>query len=178
MHECATSEQIEVLIIATELDITGTVFASDRNTVISLHDRIEELLERYTDSRLVPLREVVTIEHLRDGEVLREFTDSREVHSIESLTIVVDLQFRDIDNTRELLEKSTSMFLCLSTRQHRTLGILVTRITYLSRRITKKKDSSMSHLLELAKLHKRYHMPDMDTRSHRIDTELHDKPLS
>jgi 2-hydroxy-3-keto-5-methylthiopentenyl-1-phosphate phosphatase len=89
-HECTASEKVEVLVITPELDITGSVFFRDRDGVISLHDRIEELLERYADSSLIPLREVISIKHLCDREIFRELTDSGEVHSIESFAIVVD----------------------------------------------------------------------------------------
>ena len=45
IHECASCEEIEVLIIPTELDITRTIALRDRDRIISLHDRIEEFLE-------------------------------------------------------------------------------------------------------------------------------------
>ena len=45
IHECASCEEIEVLIIPTEFDVTRTIALRDRDRIISLHDRIEEFLE-------------------------------------------------------------------------------------------------------------------------------------
>jgi len=178
MHEGTTSEEIEVLIIAPEFHITGSILASDRHGVIPLHDRIEKFLEGDTLSCLISLREVITIEHLCHGEVFREFTYSGKVHLIKSFTIVVDLKFRYIDNARKLVEKCTSMLSCLFTSEHRTFCILVTRISDLCRRITEKEDSSMSHLLELAELHKRDHVSEVDLRCDWINPEFYYEFLS
>jgi hypothetical protein len=93
MHECTTSQEIEVLIISTELYITCTVFLCYSNTIISLHDRIEELLKRDTLTFLIALREVVTIQHLGNRKVLGEFTYSCKIYLIKSLTIVVYFEF-------------------------------------------------------------------------------------
>jgi uncharacterized protein YrzB (UPF0473 family) len=93
MEESSSSEEIEVLIIAPELDITRSILASDRDTIISLHDRIEEFLERDAFSCLISLGEIISIEHLCHREVLRKFTDSCEVHLIESFAIVIDFEF-------------------------------------------------------------------------------------
>ena len=60
--DVATQQQVELLIGPAELDIR-----LDRDGVVSLHDRIEQLEHRDRLARGEALGEVVALEQLRDG---------------------------------------------------------------------------------------------------------------
>lgn len=70
------------------------------------------------------------------------------------------------------------MKLRLFSREHRTFGILIARITDLSRRISEEEYRGMPHFLELSELHEWDHMSEMDLGGNWIDPELDDELIS
>ena len=70
----AAREQVVELVGAAELDV-----GLDRDRVVGLHQRVEELGDRDRPPRGEALREVVALEDLRDGRRARQAEDLGEV---------------------------------------------------------------------------------------------------
>ncbi len=98
VHECPSSEEIEILIIASKFEITTSIFSCDSNTIVSLHDRIKKFLKGNTFSFLISLGEIISIQHLSHRKIRSKFTHSCKIHSIKPLTIIVNMDLRNIDH--------------------------------------------------------------------------------
>ena len=85
-HHLAAGEQVVELVGAAELDV-----GLDRDRVVGLHQRVEELGDRDRLLRLHPLLEVVALEDPRDGDRPREPDDVGVGQLREPLAVVPHL---------------------------------------------------------------------------------------
>ena len=83
----AADQQIEFLIGAAELDV-----GAQRDRVIALHQRIQELVHGDRLAGLVALAEVLTLEHARDGVAWPQ--------SRSNLTAAIGPNQRELKSTR------------------------------------------------------------------------------
>ena len=97
-HHVPPGEQVVELVGATDLDV-----GPDRDRVVGLHQRVEELGERDRLVRREPLREVVALEQLGDGERAGEPDDLGVRERPEPLAVVPDLGALPVEDAEGLL---------------------------------------------------------------------------
>ena len=87
-------EQVEELVGAAELDV-----ALERDRVVGLEQRVEELVLVDGPLLVEALREVVALEHARDGVFAMSSTISTGVMRVEPLGVVADLDPPLVEDT-------------------------------------------------------------------------------
>ncbi len=103
-----------MLVGASELDI-----GLNRNGVVTLEQRVEELADRDRLFCGESLREVVSLEHPSHCVVRREFQQAGRAESVEPLRVPPDLEILIGQHERKLFEYVIRMRVDLVLGQHR-----------------------------------------------------------
>ena len=85
--EVSSDEEVEVLVGPADLDV-----GADGDRVVALQERVHELAHRDRLPRLVPLGEVVALEHPRDRVIRRHLEQSFDAEGLEPLGVAPDLE--------------------------------------------------------------------------------------
>ena len=167
LHDLAAGEEVVQLVGAAQLDVR-----LDRDRVIGLHERIEELRHGDRLLRRVPGGEVVALEQARDGHDPRQPDDVGKAELGEPLAVVAHFGPLGIEDLHRLVDVRMGVRLDLLVRQHGAFGGAAGRITDPGRVVADDQDAGVAGVLECAHPLQRDAPADVDVRRSDVDAEL------
>ena len=96
--QLAADLQVEPLIRAAQLDI-----GLQRDRIVALRERIEQLVQRDGLFFLEALVELLALQHLRDGEMRGEADDALEAERAQPLGVEADFGLIAIEDAEDLV---------------------------------------------------------------------------
>ncbi|EXF46863.1 hypothetical protein BAY1663_00587 [Pseudomonas sp. BAY1663] len=166
-------QQVELLIGATKLDI-----GLERHRVISLDQRIKELVNGDRLVTGVALAEIIALEHARNGVLRGEPDEVGRRELVHPGRIERHLGLCRIENLEHLGLVGLGILEYLVTRQGRPGSTFATWITNHPREIPYKEDHLMPQILKLAHLVDEHGMAQMKVGSGRIEPRLDTQRLA
>ncbi len=168
-HDVAAREQVVELVRSAELDV-----GLDRDRVVGLHERVEELRDRDRLARAEALLEVVALEHPRDRDRPREAHDVGVGELREPLAVPPQLERLRLgaDDRGGVLEEAARVALDLLVGQDRALRRPAGRVADARRVVADDQDRLVPLVLERAHPLERDAAPDVDVGRGHVDPEL------
>ena len=167
LHKLATGKQVEELIGAAELDVSF-----DNDGVISLHDRVHELVKADWQVRGVAIMEIVALENAGDRELRHELQELFHVQRQNPFGVVAKRRLLGVEDLECLVDVGFRVRLDLLAGKLRAGRVAPRRIADERRAVTDDERDLVAEVLELAQLAQRDGVADMDVRSRRVDAEL------
>ena len=164
--DVAPEEQVELLVRAAELDV-----GANRDRVVALHERIEQLEDRNGLTRGEALGEVVALEDLRHGRRAREAEELLHGH-VEPLGVEPHLGLLAVEDLEGLLRVRARVGVDLLTRELRAQGGAPARIPDAGGVVAHDEDHDVAAILELPQLLQDDRVTEVDVRSGGVQTEL------
>ncbi len=165
--QLASDEQVEFLVGAAELDV-----GLQGNRVVTLHQRVQELVDRDRLLAGEALGEVVPLEHARDGVLRGELDHARSAQGLAPLRVVANLGARRIEHLGGLRVVRPGVRLDLLARQRRAHVVAAGRVPDHRREVADEEDHLMPQVLHLAHLVEHNRVPEMDVGRRRVESQL------
>jgi len=165
--QLSSDQEVEFLVGAAEFHVRF-----HRHRVISLAQRIQQLVNGDRLSVSVALGEIIALEHPCDGMQSRQANQTRRTQRIEPDGIEADLGPAGIENLEYLLLVSPGVFDDLLSRQRRPSRVLAGGITDHPGKVANQEQHMMTKVLTVPELVDQYGMPEMQIRRCRIKTRL------
>ncbi|MND82204.1 hypothetical protein D3C80_740270 [compost metagenome] len=165
--QLAPHQQVELLVGTTELDI-GT----QGHRVITLHQRIQELVDRDRLVTGIALVEVIPFKHPRHCVLRRQANEVGRAQRIHPGGVECDFSSGRVENLEDLRFIGLGIFEDLLASQRRTRCALAAWITDQPREVTNQEDDLMPQLLELAQLINKHCMTQVQVRRRRVKASL------
>jgi hypothetical protein len=143
---------------------------SDR--VVTLHQRVQEFVDRDRDAALEALREVLALEDPRDRVARRELDHPVGAERHRPLAVVADLGLVAVEHQRGLVEVGLRVRLDLLARERRARRVAAGRIADQRREIADQEDHRVPEVLQLAHLVQHDRVADVDVGRGRVEPEL------
>jgi len=166
--QLAPHQEVEFLVGAAELHV-----GLQRDRVVPLHQRIEELVDRDREIAPVALAEVVPLQHPRDGVARREPDHAGRAQLLHPGGIERDLGALRVQDPEDLLAVGAGVGLDRLGRERRTGRVLAGRIADHSGEIADQEDDLMAERLEVAQLVDEHRMAEVQVGRGRIEAGLH-----
>ena len=167
-HDVATGEQVVQLVGPADLDI-----GPDRDGVVRLHGRIEELGQRDRLARGEPLCEVVPLEQARDGQRARQPHRLGERQRREPLAVEAELGALRVEHAHDLLPEALGVRVQLVVREHGPLGRAAGGVADARGVVPDDEDDRVACVLPLPQPVEYDRETEMDVGRRRVDPELH-----
>src|SRR5262249_35454829 len=161
--QLAAHQQIELLIGAPELDVR-----LERHRVVALRQRIEELVDGDGLPLAVALREVLALEHPRDGVLGGEADNAIRSERREPFRTESDLGLCAIEYQKDLVGVGRGVSVELLSRERRARDVASRRIADHSREVANQKDDVMAEVLQLSELVELYSVTEVQIGACRI----------
>ena len=170
LHDVAAREQVVELVGAAQLDVR-----LDRDRVVGLHERVEELGDRDRLIRRVALREVVALEQARHGGRSRQAQHRGEVELAQPFAVEAHLEPRRVvvDEELRLLEVALRVRVDLLVGEHRPLGGPTRRVADPGRVVADDEHPDVAGVLERPHALERDRVTDVHLGGGDVDPELH-----
>ena len=159
LHDLPSREQVVQLVGPAELHVR-----LDRDRVVRLHQRIEQLRDRDRLTSGVAAGEVVALEHLRDGHHPRELDDVGERQAGEPLAVPPYLRPLGDEDLEGLLEVRLRVPVDLVVREDRALARPPGRVADPRRVVADDEHAGVTLVLEGAHALQRDSPADVDVR--------------
>ena len=163
----ASDQQVELLVGATEFDV-----GAHRHRIVSLHQRIEEFVNRDRLVRPVALAEIVALEHARDGGGRRELDHAGGAERVAPLRVEANLGLLGVEDLEHLRLVRDGIGLDLRARQRRPRHVLACGIADQAGEIADEEHDVVPQFLELAHLVDEHRMAKVQVRRSRIEAGL------
>src|SRR5471032_1917133 len=163
----AANQQIELLVRAAELEI-----GVQRNRVVTLHERVQQLVNRDGHAALVALSEILALKNPRDGVTRRKLDHAVSAERHGPLAVVAHLGLLTIQHERGLLEIGLRVRLDLLARQRRARGVTPRRVPDQRSEVANQEDHRMAKILQLTHLVQDNRMANMNIRRGRVEAKL------
>ncbi len=166
--DVAPEQQVEGLVRPADLDVRR-----DRDRVVALQQRVEQLEQA---DRLVgrePLVEVVALQELGDLGDARQGQEPVHRH-VEPLAVAPHLEPLRIliEHAARLLAVGRRVVLDRFAGEYRAGRRAPTRVAHARGVVTDDQDHPVTEVLELAQLLEDHDVPEVDVRRRRVDAEL------
>ncbi|ABA51107.1 hypothetical protein BURPS1710b_3413 [Burkholderia pseudomallei 1710b] len=165
--QLAADEQVEFLVGAAELEI-----GVQRDRIVTLHQRVQEFMDRDRDAALEAFREILALEHARDRVARRELDHPIRAERHRPLAVVADLGLCAIEHERGLLEVGLRVRFDLLARERRAGRVAARRIADQRREIADQENHRMAEILQLAHLVQHDRVAEVDVGRRRIEAQL------
>src|SRR3990167_1366978 len=165
--QLAPHQQVEFLISAAQLNIR---LQSDR--VITLHQRVEELMDGDRLIGRVALTEIITLKHPCNGVLRSQANEICRPHLVHPGGVEGNFSFRRIKNLEHLGLVGLRVLQHLLASQRWTRSALAAGITDHSREVANQENHLMPQLLELTQLINKHGVPKVQIRRSRIKPGL------
>ena len=166
----ATDQQVEFLVGAAEFHV-----CLERDRIVALHDRVEELVDRYRLPARVPLAEVVALQHAGDRVMRRELDEAGCVHGSHPARVEVDARRLFVEDLEDLGFVGFGIGLDFFRRQRRTGRVLAGRVADHAREVTYQEHDLVAEFLELAHLVDEHRVADVQVGRRRVEAGLDDE---
>jgi hypothetical protein len=140
-------QQVELLVGAAELEVT-----LQRDRVVALHQRVQELVHADGRAGLVALVEVIALHHARHRVLGGELDHAARAERVAPLGVAADLRLLRVQDQRGLLEVGLGVGLDLLTGQRRPRGVAAGRIADQRGEVANQEDHLVAQVLELPHL--------------------------
>ena len=166
-------QQVELLVGAAELDV-----GLERDRVVALHQRIQELVHRDRLPGLVALGEIVALEHAGDRVLGRELDHARGAHGAEPPGIEVNDGLFGVQDLEDLVLVGPGVGLHFLRGQARAGGVLAGGVADHPGEIADQEDGRVPQLLELAHLVDEHGVAEVQVRRGRVEARLDPQRLA
>ncbi|CAM2144483.1 hypothetical protein PT2222_160058 [Paraburkholderia tropica] len=163
----AADQQIELLVRAAEFEV-----GVERDRVVTLHQRVKELVDRDRHAALEALGEVLALQNARDRVARRELDHAVGAERHRPFAVVADFGLFAVEHERGLLEIRLGVRLDLLARERRTRGVAARRVADQRGEVADQEDHGMAEILQLAHLVEHDRVADVDVGRGRIEAEL------
>ena len=160
-------QQIKFLIRAAQLDVR---LQGDR--VVTLHQGIDELMDRDRLIAFITFGKIVALQHLRDRMRGRQPDQIDRAELIHPSRVEHDLGLVRVQHFEYLLAIALRISQHLLARQGRARGVLARRVAYHAGKIADQKQRVMTQILQLAHLIQQHRMPQMQIGRGRIEARF------
>ena len=167
LHHRTAGEQVVELVGATELDVS-----LDRHRVVRLHERVEELGDRDRLAGRDALREVVSLEKLRDGQRPGQPHDVCERELREPFAVEPHLGAVGVEDLHRLVDVCPGIRIDLLVREDRPFGGAPRGIADPGRVVADDEDADVPCILESPHPLKGDRPADVDVGRGDVDPEL------
>ena len=165
--QAAPHQQIELLVGSAELDI-----GFQRDRVVALDQRIEELVDRDRLLGRVALGEIVALEHARNSVLAGQLDHVGSAHLAEPLGIESHLGALAIEHLEDLIGVGRRVGRDVLGRQRLARDVLAGRVADHSGEVADQENDLMAEILELTHLVEQHGVADMQVRRRRIEAGL------
>ncbi len=165
--DVAAQQQIELLISAAELDV-----GADRDRVIALEQRIEQLEDGDRLARRVALLEIVALQDPGHGGGAQQGKQLLHPH-VQPLPVEADLEAVGIEDLQRLIGECLGVGIDLSRVENWPGAAPSARITHSGGVIADDQHDRMAEILEFAQFLQHHGEAEMDVRRGGIDAQLH-----
>src|SRR5450830_1021602 len=172
-HEVAPDEEVEELVRATQLDV-----GCQRDGVVALAERVEQLVYGNGLSLAEALREVVALEEARDRVFRREADEAFGAEGREPLGVEGDARFLRVEDPEDLRLVCLRVREDLVLRELRARHFLAGGVADHSREVADQEDDRVPEALEVPHLPEDDRVPEMEVRRGRIEAHLHEQGLA
>ncbi len=164
-----TADQVVVgLVGTTELDV-----GVDRDGVVPLQQRVEELHQADGPALPVPAGEVVTFEQLGNGKGGGGGQEVLQRQLLQPLRVAADLHPVRVEDAHHLVEVLVRVGDRLLGGQHLARGRFAGRVPHPAGEVPDDQDGGVPEILELAQFAEHDSMAEGQLRAGRVDPELH-----
>ena len=166
--EIAAHQQVKFLIRAAKLDIGIQCYR-----VISLHERIEQLVKRDRLFLRHPFCKIVAFQNLFNRCFRAEFYEIGGRKFVHPLAVKAQLRFLRIKQLKHLPLIGFGVCIYLLTRERRPRHILSRRVADHPRKIADQKNHRMPKVLKRLQFANHNRMPHMNIRRRWVEAELY-----
>ena len=166
--QLATDQQIEFLVGATELDV-----GLQRDRVVTLHERIEEFVDRDGLPALVTLVEIIALEHARDGVFGGQLDHGGSIHCAKPFRVEAQFGLLAIEHFVYLRRVGFRVREHVVARKRLARDVLATRVADHAGEIADQKNHLMAEILKLAHLVEQHRVTQVQVRRSRVETGFH-----
>jgi hypothetical protein len=171
--QLAPDEQVEFLVRAAQLDV-----GLQRDGVVALRERIQELVNGDWLLFRVPFREVVALEHPRDRVFRGQADHAIRAECCEPLRVERDLGLRAIEDEECLIRVRLRVDGHFVGRERRTRYVAPCRIADQRREIADQENDMVTEVLQLAQLVELHGVAQMQVGACRIEAFLDHERLA
>ena len=165
--QVAAHQQVELLVGAAQFQI-----ALERDTVIALHQRVQEFVHADRHARGEAVVEIVALHHACHGVLGGQLDHAARTERITPLTVVTDLGARRVQHQRGLLVIGLGVGLDLLARQRRAGVVAARGVANHRGEIADQEDHLVAEVLQLAHLVQHHGVADVDVRRRRVQAQL------
>ena len=171
-HDFSPDQEIEFLVGAPHLHV-----GLQRHRVVSLGQRVQELVDTDGLVRLEAFGEVVPFQDPGDGVLRSQANPVLGAHAGEPLAVELYPGLHRIENLEDLLAVGLRILLHLGPREHRACLGEPRGVADEPREIADEKDHVVPQLLEVSHLPHDHRVSQVDVGRRRVEPYLHPKRL-
>ena len=164
----APHQQIEFLVRAAHFDV-----AFERHRIVSLGQRIQQLVHRNRHAFRVALGEIVALQDARHGVFRAQPDHVFEAQLVQPFAVEADLGFFRIENLEDLRLVGLGVGLDLLARQRRTRGVAAGGIADHGRAVADQEDDGVAEILEVLHLAQQHGVAEMQIGRGGVEAGLH-----
>ena len=166
-HDVAADEQVELLVGAAHLDV-----GFQRDAVVGLRQRVEDLVHEDGDTALEARLEVVALEHAGDGVARGQLDEALRSQLAQPAAVEVDDCLVGIEDLEDLLLVGLGVGLEFLARHRRAQLVAAAGVADHAGEVADQEDDLVAEVLEVAHLAQDHRVAEVQVGRGRVEADL------